>query len=206
MAQAAAKHGHDHAHDHDHGHHDPQELKILGFWFFLISDVILFSVLFATFIVLRDNSAGGPVLSELIKMPGVIAETFILLTSSFTSGLAVLAMNQGKVKQLISWLAVTAVLGASFIALEVTEFVELIHEGFSYTTSASSGAFFTLVGTHGLHVSLGLIWMIGLMLQLKKRGITDVTRGKINVISLYWHFLDVVWIFLLSIVYLMGVM
>lgn len=181
-------------------------MKILGFWFFLISDVILFSVLFATFIVLRDNTAGGPILSELIKMPGVIAETFILLTSSFTSGLAVLAMNQGKVKQLINWLIVTAVLGASFIALEVYEFIELIHEGFSFTTSAASGAFFTLVGTHGLHVSLGLIWMIGLMFQLKKRGITDVTRGKINVISLYWHFLDVVWIFLLSIVYLMGVM
>lgn len=135
MAQAPAKHGENHAHGHDHGHHDPQEMKILGFWFFLISDVILFSVLFATFIVLRDNTAGGPILSELIKMPGVIAETFILLTSSFTSGLAVLAMNQGKVKQLISWLAVTAVLGASFIALEVYEFIELIHEGFSFTTS-----------------------------------------------------------------------
>jgi cytochrome o ubiquinol oxidase subunit 3 len=119
MAQAAAKHGENHAHGHDHGHHDPQEMKILGFGFFLISDVILFSVVFATFIVLRDNTAGGPILSELIKMPGVIAETFLLLTSSFTSGLAVLAMNQGKVKQLINWLIVTAVLGAGFLALDL---------------------------------------------------------------------------------------
>lgn len=197
---------HSNAHDHDHGHHDPQELKMLGFWLFLISDLILFAVFFATFIVLRDNTAGGPTGAELFKMPGVIAETFILLTSSFTSGLAVLAMNRGDKKGLINWLIVTAVLGLAFLGLEITEFVEMVHEGATITTSAFTGAFFTLVGTHGAHVTFGLVWMIGLLLQLKKRGITSVTRGKVMALSLFWHFLDVVWIFLLTVVYLMGVM
>lgn len=205
MAQSVAQKG-NHSASHEHAHHDPNELKVLGFWFFLISDVILFSVLFATFIVLRQNTAGGPTGKELFEMPGVIAETFILLTSSFTSGLAVLAMNRKNNKQLIGWLIVTAVLGASFVGLEVSEFVKMVHEGATYTTSAFLTAFFTLVGTHGLHVSLGLCWMIGLMIQLGKRGITEATIGKITVISLYWHFLDVIWIFLLTIVYLMGVM
>ncbi|WP_223068900.1 cytochrome o ubiquinol oxidase subunit III [Paenibacillus caui] len=205
MAQSVAHKG-KHSADHDHGHHDPNELKILGFWFFLISDVILFSVLFATYIVLRQNTAGGPTAEELFEMPGVIAETFILLTSSFTSGLAVLAMNRNQKKQLIGWLIVTALLGAAFIGLEVSEFVNMVNEGATFTTSAFLSAFFTLVGTHGLHVSLGLAWMIGLMIQLGKRGITETTKGKVTVISLYWHFLDVIWIFLLTIVYLMGVM
>ncbi|WP_322907739.1 cytochrome o ubiquinol oxidase subunit III [Paenibacillus campi] len=206
MAQAVSQHGHDHAHGHDHGHHDPQELKMLGFWIFLITDVILFGTLFATYVVLHHNTAGGPTAADIFEMPGVIAETFVLLTSSFTSGLAVLAMNAGKVKQLIGWLIVTWVLGATFIFLEVDEFIKLVHEGFNYGTSAFATSFFTLVGTHGLHVSMGLGWMLLIMIQLARKGITDVTRGKVNVISLYWHFLDAVWIFLLSVVYLMGVM
>jgi cytochrome o ubiquinol oxidase subunit III len=206
MAQAVSQHGHDHAHGHDHGHHDPQELKMLGFWIFLITDVVLFGTLFATYVVLHNNTAGGPTAHEIFEMPGVIAETFILLTSSFTSGLAVLAMNAGKVKQLIGWLIVTWILGASFIFLEVDEFIKMVHEGFNYGTSAFATSFFTLVGTHGLHVSMGLGWMLLIMIQLARKGITDVTRGKVNVISLYWHFLDAVWIFLLSVVYLMGVM
>lgn len=206
MAQAVSQHGHDHDHSHDHGHHDPQEMKLLGFWIFLITDVILFGTLFATYVVLHHNTAGGPSGADIFEMPGVIAETFILLTSSFTSGLAVLAMNRGNVKQLIAWLIVTFILGAAFIGLEVTEFVKLIEEGHGISASAFLSAFFTLVGTHGLHVSVGLVWMLLLIIQLSRRGITDVTRGKINVISLYWHFLDAVWIFLLSVVYLLGVM
>jgi len=181
-------------------------MKTFGFWIFLITDVILFGTLFATYIVLRGNTNGGPTPEELFQMPGIIAETFILLTSSFTSGIAVLAMNRGNKKQLIGWLAVTAVLGAAFITLEVIEFVHLVNEGATISTSGFLSAFFTLVGTHGLHVSLGLIWMIALMLQLRKRGITPVTKRKVENISLYWHFLDVVWIFVLTVVYLMGVM
>ncbi|CAG7636840.1 cytochrome o ubiquinol oxidase subunit III [Paenibacillus allorhizosphaerae] len=207
MAHTAAVHsGHEHEHDH-HDHHDHESIKTFGFWLFLITDCILFGTLFATYVVLHGNTNGGPTPHELFKMPGIIAETFILLTSSFTSGLAVLAMHRGNKKGLIGWLAVTALLGASFIALEVTEFVTMVlHEGATISTSAFLSSFYALVGTHGLHVSLGLIWMVGLMLQLRKRGITAVTKRKVEVISLYWHFLDVVWIFVFTVVYLMGVM
>ncbi|BBI36264.1 cytochrome o ubiquinol oxidase subunit III [Cohnella abietis] len=196
-------------HDHGHGkegHHDLESLRMMGFWIFLITDCILFGTLFATYVVLNGNTAGGPTPAELFEMPGVIAETFILLTSSFTSGLAVLSMNRGDRKGLIRWLLVTVLLGASFIALEVTEFMTLVHEGASISTSAQWSAFYVLVGTHGLHVTIGLVWMIAIMIQLKQHGINSVTRRKVNIISLYWHFLDVIWIFVFTIVYMMGVM
>jgi len=198
-------HGHDNHDNHD-GHHDHEEIKVFGFWLFLITDVILFGTLFATFVVLRLSTAGGPTPGDMIELPGIIASTFILLTSSFTSGLALLQMNKGNTKGLIGWLIVTALLGASFLYLEVTEFIHLVHEGVNIGTSAYWSAFYTLVGTHGLHVTVGLVWMIGLMIQLRKRGITPVTKRKVNIISLYWHFLDVVWIFVFTVVYLMGVM
>ncbi|OUS69783.1 cytochrome o ubiquinol oxidase subunit III [Paenibacillus sp. MY03] len=199
----AAHGGHD-AHGHDH--HDQEGMKVFGFWLFLITDVILFGTLFATFVVLRLNTAGGPTGAELIEINGIIISTFILLTSSFTSGVALLEMNRGNKKGLITWLIITALLGASFIYLEVTEFIHLVHEGATIGTSAYWSSFFTLVGTHGLHVSVGLVWMVALIIQLARRGITDVTKRKVNVISLYWHFLDVIWIFVFTIVYLMGVM
>ncbi|MDI4650185.1 cytochrome o ubiquinol oxidase subunit III [Cohnella hashimotonis] len=205
MANVAANHSsHDHDHGHD-GHHDLEALRTMGFWIFIITDCIIFGTLFATYAVLMNSTAGGPTGAELFEMPGVIAETFILLTSSFTSGLAVLSMNRGDKKGLIGWLIVTALLGASFITLEVTEFLKMIDEGAKISTSAFLSAFYTLVGTHGIHVSIGLIWMIALMLQVAKRGITPVTKRKIGNISLYWHFLDVVWIFVFTIVYMMGV-
>ncbi|MFF0829813.1 cytochrome o ubiquinol oxidase subunit III [Brevibacillus sp. NPDC003359] len=198
---------HDHGHGHDHDHHEEHEqLKVLGFWIFVVTDCVLFGTLFATYAVMMNSFAGGPTGQELFQLPGVIASTFILLTSSFTSGLAVLAMNKGNVKQLIAWLAVTGLLGLSFIVLEVTEFMHLMSEGATMATSGYWSAFYTLVGTHGLHVTLGLFWMTALIMQLKRRGITAVTRRKITNLSLYWHFLDVVWIFLFTVVYLMGVM
>ncbi|HZG57692.1 cytochrome o ubiquinol oxidase subunit III [Paenibacillus sp.] len=205
---ATHTHGAPGAHDAhaDHGHHDLEGMKTFGFWLFLITDVILFATLFATYVVLRNNTAGGPTGAELFSMPIVIVSTFILLTSSFTSGLAVLSMQQGRLRGLIGWLAVTAALGAAFVGLEIYEFTHMVHEGATLQTSAFLSAFFTLVGAHGLHVTVGLVWMIGLMLQLRRRGITPVTERKVNVLSLYWHFLDAVWIFLFTVVYLMGVM
>jgi len=200
--QANAAHGNGH---HDE-HHDHEDVKVFGFWLFIITDCILFGTLFATFAVLRGSTAAGPLPSDLIELTGIIVSTFILLTSSYTSGIAVLQMNKGNVKGLITWLGITVLLGAAFIYLEVTEFIHLVHEGAAITTSAYWSAFFTLVGTHGLHVSIGLVWMIGLMLQLKRRGITPVTKRKVTIISLYWHFLDVIWIFVFTFVYLMGVM
>ncbi|MBD2866704.1 MULTISPECIES: cytochrome o ubiquinol oxidase subunit III [Paenibacillus] len=200
------QHGASGHHDHHDGHHDLESVRTFGFWLFLITDCILFGTLFATYVVLQGNTNGGPTGAELFQMPGIIASTFILLTSSFTSGLAVLSMNRGNKKGLIGWLAVTALLGLSFLVLEINEFIHLVHEGATIGTSAFLSAFYTLVGTHGLHVSIGFVWMIAIMLQLAKRGITPVTRRKVNVISLYWHFLDAIWIFVFTIVYLMGVM
>ncbi|MCQ6560233.1 cytochrome o ubiquinol oxidase subunit III [Paenibacillus mendelii] len=199
-----AYHTESHSAAHDN-HPDPEELRTFGFWIYLMTDVILFGTLFAAYIVLRGNTNGGPGPEELFQMGGIITSTFILLTSSFTSGLAVLAMHKGNRQALMGWLSVTALLGATFIVLEVREFIHLVHEGATIGTSAFLSAFFTLVGTHGLHVSLGLVWMIALIIQLAKHGITPVTKRKVNVISLFWHFLDVIWIFVFTIVYLMGV-
>ncbi|MCP1312648.1 cytochrome o ubiquinol oxidase subunit III [Paenibacillus tyrfis] len=197
-----------HAHVSSTGHHDHpdlEEMRTFGFWIYLMTDVIIFGTLFATYIVLQGNRNGGPGPAELFQLGGIIASTFILLTSSYTSGLAVLAMHKGKLKALMGWLGVTVLLGAAFVVLEINEFIHLVHEGATISTSAFLSAFFTLVGTHGLHVSLGLVWMIALIIQLAKHGITPVTKRKVNVISLFWHFLDVVWIFVFTIVYLMGV-
>ncbi|MCF6093034.1 cytochrome o ubiquinol oxidase subunit III [Microaerobacter geothermalis] len=194
-----------HAHGEDHGH-DESSLKIFGFWIFMITDLILFATLFATFVVLRVRYNGGPTGEELFSVPIFTAETLILLTSSFTSGLAVLGLRNGKIKSVVVWLLITVLLGVAFIGLEITEFVSLVHEGATISTSAFLSAFYVLVGTHGLHVSVGIIWMIGATIQLIRNGINEMTTRKVNVVSLYWHFLDVVWIFIYTVVYLMGVM
>lgn len=195
--------GHGEAAGHDHGH-DQENLKILGFWIFLITDLLVFACLFATFLVLRTHVNGGPSGKEIFEMPGVMAETFILLTSSFTSGLATMEMRRGNKNKVIGWLVVTIVLGLAFVGLEVNEFMKLTSEGATMQHSAFLSAFFTLVGTHGAHVSAGLIWMIGIIFQISRRGITPVTNRKVFIVGLYWHFLDVVWVFLFTVVYLMG--
>jgi len=195
----------DHTSADHHEHVDLEELRSFGFWIYLMTDVILFGTLFATFIVLQGNTANGPVPKDLIELGGIIVSTFILLTSSYTSGLAVLAMNKGNKKALIGWLVVTVMLGAAFLFMEINEFNHLVHEGAAISTSAYWSAFFTLVGTHGLHVLIGLVWMVSIIIQISKRGINPVTKRKVNIVSLFWHFLDVVWIFVLTIVYLLGV-
>ncbi|MEB3101924.1 cytochrome o ubiquinol oxidase subunit III [Ferviditalea candida] len=188
------------------GHLDHEALKVFGFWIFLVTDCLLFGTLFGVFVVLRSHTDGGPTGKELFEIPGFVAETFILLTSSFTSGIATLAMNQGNIKRVIGWLIVTALLGLAFVGLEVSEFTKMAMEGATISRSAFLSSFFTLVGTHGLHVSIGLVWMTALMIQLRRHGMNAVTRRKMTIIGLYWHFLDAVWIFLFTVVYLMGVM
>ncbi|MGV3487391.1 MAG: cytochrome o ubiquinol oxidase subunit III [Tuberibacillus sp.] len=187
-------------------HEDHESIKIAGFWIFLVSDVLLFATLFAAYVVLRNHYAGGPTPKDLFDVPGFVAETFILLTSSFTSGIAALQLNKRSVKGLITWLIITVILGLAFLGFEINEFTDMVQEGAKMSTSAFLSAFFTLVGTHGAHVTLGSLWMIGLIIQLAIHGITPVTSRKISVISLYWHFLDAVWIFIFTVVYLIGVM
>jgi len=181
---------------------EQSRLNILGFWIFLGAEIILFSTLFATFGVLKGSTMGGPSPKELFEINGVMAETLILLTSSFTCGLAVYEMHRHNKKGLLAWFAVTLLLGASFVGLEVTEFIKYVHEGATLQTNAFYSSFFTLLGTHGLHVSLGIGWGIMVMLQIAKRGINSVTARKTFIIGLYWHFLDVIWIFIFTFVYL----
>ena len=194
-----------HTEHHNHSHHE-HEMTTLGFWIFLVTDCILFGTLFATYAVLYTHIDGHLTGRELFEVPGFTIETFILLTSSFTSGLALLAINKEKMKPFMGWLIVTIFLGLSFVGLEINEFAKMIAEGASISTNAFLSSFFTLVSTHGLHVSFGIIWMIAIMVQIRKHGINAVTKHKVFIVGLYWHFLDAVWIFLFTVVYLMGVM
>jgi cytochrome o ubiquinol oxidase subunit 3 len=189
---------------HDEHHHYDGSNQIFGFWVYIMSDCILFATIFATYAVLRNNTFGGPVAKELFNMPFVLTETFILLTSSFTYGLAMLGMNKNNKAIVIFWSIVTLVLGISFIYMEIYEFHKLYMEGNSWSRSAFLSSFFTLVGTHGLHVSAGIIWMIVSIFQVSVFGLTDKVKAKLNCLSLFWHFLDIVWIFVFTIVYLMG--
>ncbi len=177
----------------------------LGFWIYLMTDCVLFASLFATFAVLRNNTYGGPSSNELFNLQFVLSETLLLLTSSFTAGLGVLATRAGSKNQTLLWFTVTFVLGASFLGLELSEFSKLINEGSGPDRSAFLSAFFTLVGTHGLHISAGLLWMIVLMQKVLRNGLSAISTKRLMLLSLFWHFLDVVWIFIFTIVYLMGI-
>jgi cytochrome o ubiquinol oxidase subunit 3 len=178
---------------------------LFGFWTYLMTDCILFASLFATFAVLRHNTFGGPGGEELFSLPFVLAETLILLTSSFSCGLGMLTANRGIKKLSMTLFAVTFLLGAAFLALEINEFHKLAAEGNSWRRSGFLSAFFTLVGTHGAHITAGLIWIAVMMYRVARRGLTTTNLKRLKMLSMFWHFLDIVWIFIFSIVYLMGV-
>lgn len=184
---------------------EQSRLNILGFWIFLGAEIALFATLFATYFVLQGQHAGGPTQHELFKINDVLIETLLLLISSFTCGLAIFQMRNGNKKGLITWLIVTLLLGAGFVYFEVNEFVHYVtHENATIQTSAFLSAFFVLLGTHGAHVSMGIGWAILILIQLARQGLTPVTSRKVFIVSLYWHFLDVVWIFIFTYVYLAG--
>jgi cytochrome o ubiquinol oxidase subunit III len=189
-----------------HAHQDPahDSRVTFGFWVYLMTDLVLFATLFATYAVLRNNTFGGPTAGELFSMPFVLVETLILLTSSFTSGLAMLGAHKGNKGQVLAWFGVTLALGLAFLGMEVYEFRKLIAEGESFRNSGFLSAFFTLVGTHGLHIAAGSLWMIIMMFDVGIRGLTNDSVRKLSCLSLFWHFLDIVWIFIFTIVYLMG--
>jgi cytochrome o ubiquinol oxidase subunit 3 len=178
---------------------------LFGFWVYLMTDLIIFAALFATFAVLRGATFGGSSLGSLFSLPNTLVETLILLTSSFTCGLATLAVHSNKGRQAIAWFSVTFILGAVFLALELTEFRGLIAGGNGPQANAALSSFFTLVSTHGLHIAVGLLWMVVAMVQIKVRGLTPSVVSKLDRLALFWHFLDLVWIFIFTIVYLMGV-
>lgn len=188
----------------EHEEYAIRERKTLGFWIYLMTDCVLFATLFATFAVLRNATAAGPSGAELFEMPFVLAETLILLTSSFTVGLAILAAKSGLKRQSLFWLVVTFLLGASFLVMEVYEFTKLIHEGAGPQNSAFLSAFFTLVATHGIHIAIGLLWLIVMIYRLWRFNFKKNDIFRLTIFSLFWHFLDIIWIFIFSIVYLIG--
>ncbi|WP_042166109.1 cytochrome (ubi)quinol oxidase subunit III [Paenibacillus gorillae] len=190
--------------------HEPEKAtlegrnKVLGFWLFLGGETVLFGTLFSAFLALRHQVLDGPPAHELFSLPLVAIATALLLTSSLTSVFATQALHRHDNKKLITWLIVTVLLGLGFLCLEIYEFYHYVHEGHGFTTSAFSSSFYTLVGFHGAHVALGIVWISLLIGQLAKKGLTVVTAPKAYVAGLYWHFIDVVWVFIFTVVYLMG--
>ena len=205
---AEVLHHDNHGHD-EHHHHDDTDITVFGFWTYLMSDLIIFGTLFIAFAVLSSHiPPGTPSPRELFapQLGFVLTETFALLISSVTFGFAVLSAYKKNVGQVLSWLAITWLFGAAFIGMELYEFNHLVHEGYGPSLSAFLSAFFTLVGTHGIHVTSGLVWMLVLMYQIKKYGLTLPNMRRLACLSLFWHFLDIVWICVFSVVYLMGIL
>lgn len=175
---------------------------MFGFWVYLMTDLLMFGVLFAVYAVLHNSTASGPTGRELFSLPLALTETFLLLTSSFSCGIGMVWARLGRKSQVLGWFGLTFVLGLSFLGLEIHEFAKLIQEGHTAQSNAFLSSFFTLVGTHGLHIISGLLWMATALIFVTKRGLTPPLVRKLNLLSLYWHFLDIVWIFIFSIVYL----
>ena len=185
-------------------HNHDGESTLLGFWIYLMSDCLIFAVLFATYAVLGGNYAAGPSPKDLFELPMVAVNTSMLLFSSITYGFALLAATKGRVATTQLWLAVTALFGIAFISFELYEFAHLIQDGATPQRSAFLSAFFTLVGTHGLHVTFGLVWIFTLMAQVGRGGLIPANIRRLTCLSMFWHFLDVVWIGVFTFVYLMG--
>ena len=182
------------------------EQREFGFWLYLMSDAIIFALLFATYVVMVDNNAGGPTGKTLFSLPRAFGETLLLLFSSATFGFATLAVRSDKRAATLAWLAVTFVLGLGFVLMEVGEFSGMVRAGAGPDRSGFLSAFFTLVGTHGLHVSFGLIWILIMMSQVVVKGLTVPVISRLLRLGLFWHFLDIVWVGIFSVVYLPGVL
>jgi len=196
----------DFAHTGKSGHVDPVEIRTFGFWIYLMSDLILFSAIFAAFAVIGRNYAGGPTGKDLFVLPYVFTESICLVTSSATCGFAMVARCCGQRDRVLWWLTVTFLLGLTFVAMETHEFHGMILDGNGPARSGFLSAFFTLVGTHGAHVLFGLIWMAIMIAQVAAKGLTVPVESRLMRLSMFWHFLDIVWVGVFSMVYLMGVL
>ncbi|ENQ3079080.1 TPA: cytochrome aa3 quinol oxidase subunit III [Bacillus pseudomycoides] len=183
---------------------EQSRLNILGFWVFLGAEIVLFATLFASYLVLAGRTADGPTPAQIFEIKPVMIETLLLLTSSFTCGIAIHEMRKENKNGMLLWFILTLLLGAGFLYMEIEEFMMYVSQGATLQTSGFLSGFFVLLGTHGAHVTGGIIWATCVIIQILKRGLTPVTARKVFIISLYWHFLDVVWIFIYTLVYLNG--
>jgi cytochrome o ubiquinol oxidase subunit III len=191
--------------DEDH-HHESGGSTAIGFWMYLMSDCLIFAILFATYGVLGTSYAGGPTPREIFELPLVALNTSMLLLSSITYGFAMIAMEKNRKSSTLIWLGITGLFGLAFLSIELYEFANLIHEGAGPQRSAFLSSFFTLVGTHGLHVTFGSIWLVTLMVQVGRFGLIEANKRRLMCLSMFWHFLDVVWIGVFTFVYLLGVL
>ena len=182
------------------------QINIVGFWIFIGAEILLFATLFASYFTLVDRTGSGPAGADIFEITPVLIETLLLLTSSFTIGLGIHAMRIGNKKAMLGFFIVTLVLGAAFLGVEIYEFMHYYHLDATLQTSAFTAILLTTLGTHGAHVTFGLIWGLFIILQVKNRGLTPETANKSFIFSLYWHFLDVIWIFIFSFIYLKGMM
>jgi cytochrome o ubiquinol oxidase subunit 3 len=195
----------EHSHSHSHAHYlETDAIDVFGFWLYIMSDVILFSSLFATFLVLNYPRPAGPELKNFLDLDYVLIETFFLLASNFVFCLAILNLYVNKIVRVQSWLFLSFLLGAGFVAMEIHEFIHLATHGFKWDVNGAASSFFTLVGTHGFHVSCGLLWILIMIFQLRFIKASHIAVRRLTYLGLFWNFLDIVWIFLFTIVYLMG--
>lgn len=186
-------------------HQQADGKTIFGFWVYIMTDCVLFASLFATYAVLHSNTFGGPGAKQLFDGPSALAETLILLTSSFTCGLAMLAARSKNKRRTINWFIVTGLLGLAFLGIEIHEFAGLINDGNTWSRNAFLSSFFTLVGTHGAHITVGLAWIVAMLIKVWKKGFTRPSIRRLEMLSYFWHFLDVVWIFIFTVVYMLGI-
>jgi cytochrome o ubiquinol oxidase subunit 3 len=190
--------------ENEKAHHEAaaNDRVMFGFWVYLMTDLLMFAVLFAVYAVLHASTAGGPTDRELFSLPLALQETLLLLTSSFTCGLGMIAARKANKAQVLFWFGITFALGLAFLSLELKEFAELMHHGHTWRSNAFLSSFFALVGTHGLHITSGLLWMAIILVYIVKRGLSSSMVRKLALLSLFWHFLDIVWIFIFTVVYL----
>ncbi|KRA97656.1 cytochrome o ubiquinol oxidase subunit III [Devosia sp. Root685] len=187
-------------------HHAPHGSTQIGFWIYLMSDCLIFASLFAIYGVLGGNFAAGPSPVHLFNLQLVAVSTGALLLSSITYGFAMLDMDEGKKTGTLVWLVITGLLGAVFLGLTLYEFYHMIHEGAVPQRSAFLSAFFVLVGTHALHVTFGILWLVTLLVQIGAKGLIPANKIRVQCLSMFWHFLDVIWIGVFTVVYLMGML
>ncbi|MGI4819029.1 MAG: cytochrome o ubiquinol oxidase subunit III [Janthinobacterium lividum] len=187
-------------------HHPEGSSTMLGFWMYLMSDCLIFAMLFAVYAVIGGNYAAGPAPKDLFDLNLIAVNTAMLLFSSITYGFAMLAMMKNQIKQTLIWLGITGLFGLAFLGIELYEFQHLIHVGATPQRSGFLSAFFILVGTHGLHVTFGIIWLVTLMVQVMQKGLIQANKRRLMCLSMFWHFLDVIWIGVFTFVYLMGML
>jgi len=185
-------------------HHDPYSKTVFGFWVYLLTDFILFGALFATYAVLGRNYFGGPTGHELFHLPSTLTQTLLLLTCSFTSGLAGACAHRKNQKGTVIYFLITVILGLGFLGLEYAEFSRLVAGGNGWDKSAFLSSFFTLVGTHGIHVVIAVLWTLVLLPLVYTRGINSMVLRRMTCLRLFWQFVNIVWVFIFTLVYLLG--